>query len=75
MTRSLSEPDIFAVASQLTDILDSLNVPYVIGGSIASIVHGTIRSTMDIDMVTDLRLEQVESFALCARINETTPPN
>ena len=62
MTRSLREPDIFAVASQLTDILDSLNVPYVIGGSIASIVHGTIRSTMDIDMVTDLKLEQVESF-------------
>lgn len=62
MTRTMKEPDILAVALQVIDALDSLNVPYVVGGSMASIVHGTVRSTMDVDLVTDLKPDQVEQF-------------
>jgi hypothetical protein len=62
MTRTMKEPDILAVALQVIDALDSLNVPYVVGGSMASIVHGTVRSTMDVDVVTDLKPDQVEQF-------------
>jgi hypothetical protein len=58
----LSELDLLAVALQVTDTLKSLNIPYVIGGSMASIVHGTIRSTLDIDMVVDLKLDQIGMF-------------
>jgi hypothetical protein len=34
--------------------LDELGVPYVIGGSLASAVHGVMRATMDTDIVADL---------------------
>ena len=42
------------------DTLDKLTVPYVIGGSMASIIHGVIRTTMDADIVADLKPEQVQ---------------
>ena len=42
------------------DALESLRVPYFIGGSLASAVHGVVRATMDVDIVADLRLEHVE---------------
>jgi hypothetical protein len=43
--------------------LDQLNVPYVIGGSLASAVHGVMRATMDTDIVADLHLEQTQPLA------------
>lgn len=39
-----------------------LRVPFYVGGSVASSYHGAVRSTMDIDIVSDLRLEHVEAF-------------
>lgn len=42
------------VTRQVTTVLDALGVPYVIGGSLASIVHGLVRTTMDADIVADL---------------------
>jgi hypothetical protein len=53
----LSEP--IAVTLLVTDILDNLNVPYLIGGSLASTVHGLVRTTQDVDLVADLRPEHV----------------
>jgi len=58
----MKEPDILSVALRVIDALESLNVPHVVGGSMASIVHGTVRSTMDVDVVTDLLPDQVERF-------------
>ncbi len=49
----------------LTPVIAAFNrlqVPYYIGGSVASSYHGAVRSTMDIDIVSDLRLQHVESF-------------
>jgi hypothetical protein len=43
----------------MTDVLDRLNIPYVIGGSMASIIHGMLRTTMDVDIVADLQPEHV----------------
>jgi hypothetical protein len=43
--------------------LNQLNVPYVIGGSLASAVHGVMRATMDTDIVADLHLEQAQPLA------------
>jgi len=34
--------------------LERLNVPFYIGGSVASSVHGAARSTLDVDIVADL---------------------
>ena len=40
--------------------LEQLNVPYYIGGSIASSVYGVARATMDIDLVLELKQEHVK---------------
>jgi hypothetical protein len=47
----------------VTQVLDDLNIPYVIGGSMASIIHGMLRTTMDVDIVADLQLAHVQPFA------------
>jgi hypothetical protein len=46
----------------VTNLFDKLNIPYVIGGSVASIIHGMLRTTMDVDIVADIQPEQVASF-------------
>ena len=43
------------VTRLVTAALDALGVPYVIGGSLASIVHGMVRTTMDADIIADLQ--------------------
>lgn len=52
----LSEP--IAVTLLVIDALNRLDVPYLIGGSLASTVHGLVRTTQDADLVADLRPEQ-----------------
>jgi hypothetical protein len=42
--------------------LDSLNVVYMLVGSLASSTYGDPRSTRDIDLVLDLPIEKVEAF-------------
>lgn len=46
----------------VTAALEALGVAYVIGGSMASAVYGLARATMDVDVVVDLRVEQVAPF-------------
>lgn len=43
-------------------VLYSLDIRFYIGGSVASSFHGAARSTMDVDLVADLSLENVEPF-------------
>lgn len=50
------------VTLQVTRVLERLAVAYAVGGSIASSLHGTPRSTQDADVVADLRQEHVAAF-------------
>jgi hypothetical protein len=52
-----------AVTLLVIDAMDALGVPYLIGGSLASAVHGVLRATLDTDLVADLRLEHAEPLA------------
>src|SRR5213075_1407107 len=53
----------FAAAFQdLLAALDRLEVPFLVGGSVASGTHGLPRQTNDIDIVADLRLDAVREF-------------
>jgi len=54
----LNEP--VAVTMLVIDALNALEIPYFIGGSLASSVHGVIRTTMDVDLIADVGLEHVE---------------
>lgn len=47
-------PDPIAVAVLVVRRLDEQDVPYVVGGSFASSLHGEPRSTNDVDVVADL---------------------
>ena len=42
--------------------LDSLQIPYMIGGSFASSAHGIPRSTQDADIVIEIQPAEVENF-------------
>jgi hypothetical protein len=55
-------PDAIRVSLIVTRILEELGVPYLIGGSVASIIHGEPRLTNDIDLVADIREEQISQL-------------
>lgn len=56
-----SEP--VQVTLLVIEALEELGIPYLIGGSLASAVHGVIRATMDTDIIADLRPEHAEALA------------
>jgi hypothetical protein len=60
-------PEPVAVMLQVVDVLDALSVPYLIGGSFASSVYGAYRATADVDLVADLKFEQVEPLVKALR--------
>ena len=44
----------------VTQTLETLGIPYAVGGSLASSVHGVMRSTLDVDIMADMRLEHIQ---------------
>lgn len=40
--------------------LEALGIPYAVGGSLASSLHGVMRSTLDVDIVADMRVEHIQ---------------
>ena len=51
-----------SVLSSITAIFEDLSIRYVLVGSFASSIHGIYRATADIDILTDLRIEQVHQL-------------
>jgi hypothetical protein len=51
----ITEP--IAITLRVIQELDKLNVPYLIGGSLASALYGEPRATIDADVVADLHIE------------------
>jgi len=47
---------------RILEVLDLLEIPYEVVGSLASSMHGIPRATMDVDLVADLRAGQIEDF-------------
>src|SRR5574341_1280254 len=44
----------------VTQALEHIGISYAVGGSLASSLHGVMRSTLDVAIVTDLRLEHIQ---------------
>ncbi|MBN1438442.1 MAG: hypothetical protein JW929_03450 [Anaerolineales bacterium] len=55
-------PEPIAVTARVTAVLETLNVPYFIGGSLASTLHGMIRTTQDSDIIAQLRAIHIRPF-------------
>ena len=56
------------------DLLERLNVPYVITGSLASNFHGVPRSTRDVDLVVDLAGDVLDRLAKALPADLTLDP-
>jgi hypothetical protein len=46
--------EVLAVTLTVARVLEKLEIPYLLGGSLASSLHGVPRSTVDADLVADL---------------------
>lgn len=53
------DADILATIAGVVEVLEKLGINYLIGGSVASSVHGIPRSTQDADLVADIQEAQV----------------
>lgn len=58
----MKQPDVVAALEPLIKVLNRLNIPYYVGGSIASSTYGAFRATRDIDMVFDLNPKYVDEL-------------
>lgn len=54
--------DPLRVALRVAQILESLKIPYLVGGALASAMLGEPRATEDIDMVADIDPDRIEAF-------------
>lgn len=52
---------------QVSECLERLGVPFFVGGSIASTMHGEIRTTQDVDLVVELEEAQVRAVVEALR--------
>lgn len=50
------------VTLKVTDVLEKLGIPYLIGGSLASTLYGMLRTTQDSDIIAEMRLEHLQPF-------------
>lgn len=58
----MADSETLQVTLLVTSVLDDLGIPYVIGGSMASIIHGMLRTTMDVDIVADMEPKHAAPF-------------
>lgn len=49
--------------AQLLEVLDRMEIAYEVVGSVASSAHGIPRTSLDIDLVVEIKPEQIEEFA------------
>lgn len=50
------------LAQKLGNIFEDLNIPYYVGGSVASSLQGEVRFTEDLDLIINLKINQVTKF-------------
>jgi len=55
----MKTPDLLQAIKLVKETFDKLSISYYIGGSIASSVYGIARATMDIDVVADIKRENI----------------
>jgi hypothetical protein len=53
----LAEP--VQITYQIAQELDRLDIPYFVGGSLASSLHGVPRATQDVDIVVDIKISHI----------------
>ncbi len=54
--------DLLSVIEPVIQVFKQLDIPYYIGGSVTSSIHGIPRSTVDIDLIADVQPQHVRSL-------------
>lgn len=60
----MNSPELEAALGPVLQALQGLGIRHYVGGSIASSAHGVARSSVDADVIAELRAEHVEPLAL-----------
>jgi hypothetical protein len=55
-------PESVSILMSVVAVFERLRIPYLVGGSLASALYGVVRSTLDADIVADIRQEQVSAL-------------
>lgn len=55
-------PEPIAVTLKVTGALEKLGIRYFIGGSLASTLHGMLRTTQDSDVIAEMHSEAIQPF-------------
>jgi hypothetical protein len=58
----VSPDEAFQILLEVVRVLEKLDISYVVGGSLASSLHGIPRSTQDADLVAALRVSHIRPF-------------
>ena len=58
-----AETELIHATRAVIAVLDALEIPYCVGGSLASSLHGTPRATIDGDIVAELMLRHCRPLA------------
>lgn len=53
--------ELIQITLKVVTVFERFGIHYLIGGSLASAVHGIVRATMDVDLVEDIKPTQVSS--------------
>jgi hypothetical protein len=56
--------ELFPALAPVISSFDKIGILYYIGGSISSSIHGIPRTTMDIDIIADIKQDQAEALYL-----------
>ncbi|MGH7551712.1 MAG: hypothetical protein ACREMQ_01625, partial [Longimicrobiales bacterium] len=59
--------EILDITLFVAEIFERLGITYAVGGSLASSLHGIPRSTQDVDLVAEIRLEHVPDLVAAFR--------
>lgn len=58
----MDTPDLLLALQPVVQVFDELEIPYTISGSVGSSLHGIARATLDIDLVANIKRENVPTF-------------
>lgn len=55
----MTDPDILKALTPIIQLFERADIPYYIGGSLASSLYGTARTTLDVDIVAGIEPEHI----------------
>lgn len=58
----MNTPEIIQAITPLVDVFERFSIPYYIGGSVASSIHGKRRATQDVDIVVAIQQHHVQTL-------------